>query len=79
MASNDERSPAEKSVPNLNETYQVISENSDTCARCNESFTKCTCLTIKNVMNGDGNDHSKLIVNKHGTLEFYTKENLIRF
>lgn len=59
MASNEEGSPAKNLVPSINETYQVISENSDYCVRCKESITKCKCITIKNVVNGDGNDHSE--------------------
>lgn len=68
MASNEDGSLGENLVPKINETHQVISLNSDTCARCNESCTKCVCITMKNVMNGDGIVRSKFIVNKHACL-----------
>lgn len=70
MASNEDSSPGEKLVPNINETYQVIGENSGTCVRCNLISNNCSCVKMKNVMNGEGNDYSKLFVNKHYS-EYY--------
>lgn len=77
MASNAEGSPAGNFLPSISEAYQVISENSEACVICKKAFTNCICKTLKNVVNGDGNDHCKYqIICKQA---WYIKHHLIYY